>query len=160
MNTKKHLGKLNPNLDENKRLISKKLNNLCRYLNEEYNINYGGCCLVTYIISKLLKKDNFKFKIIVWSDYNLSVKNFSEINEAQFHYAINLGRYNINSGNCSKISYLHRFIFNDVSPSDILKHYKNNNYCWNRSYNTSNNNLVFKLLKISYESFTKNLREG
>lgn len=157
MNTKKHIKKLNPCLDKNKRLISRKLNNLCEYLNKEYLINYGGCCLITYFISKLLKKDNFKFKVIVWSDYCLSANNFTELNSSQFHYAISLGRYNINSDNCSRNTYLHRYVFNDVNPSDILKHYKRNK--WNSTYNTSYNDLISKMLKMSYNAFTENLRK-
>lgn len=156
MNTKKPLRRLNPNLDRNKKFISQRLNKLCKYLNDEYSINYGGCCLVAYLVADLLKRDNFKFKVLIWSDIEIP-DDFKSIKYSQNHYAISLGRYNINVGDCSKDKSLHRHVYLDIKPKELLAHYKHNR--WNDCYNIKHNNLISKMLRMSYAEFTEGLRE-
>lgn len=44
------------------------LNNLLKELDNKYNINSGGCCLIAYYIAKNLEKLNISYKFIIGSD--------------------------------------------------------------------------------------------
>ena len=39
------------------------LNQLCQLLNDDYNINRGGCCYITYLIAKNLDRLHIPYKL-------------------------------------------------------------------------------------------------
>ena len=92
---------MNSKSTEVQEILAERLNNLCRFLDEEYEINVGGCCYIAYCLAKLLSKDKFKFRVIVYEDYELEDK-FSEISESHYHYAIGIGNYTINPAECDE----------------------------------------------------------
>lgn len=39
------------------------INSLCRYMNDTYNINCGGCCYVAAVLAEFLEKYNIQYYI-------------------------------------------------------------------------------------------------
>lgn len=151
---------LDPKSKDNQEIISDKLNKLASYLNDSYNINSGGCCFVSYIIANLLREDNFKYSIIVWSRYKLP-KHFESLTEGNFHYAIKLGENIINGEDCHHDDDLYEREYTDINARDILNHYK---YVldmrdWNECYDTHLNPFIRKIIKTTYAKITEELRE-
>lgn len=140
------------------KLIVRKLNNLCKYLNREYSINYGGCCYVAYVIAKLLESDDIKFRLVVYSEDEIIENSIEDLYESCSHCSISLeGGLDLNDDGCKKDSSLERYEF-IVESRDILKYYKKCD--WNPYYDIHLNPFISKILKISYDNITKNLREG
>lgn len=146
---------MNTKSTEVQEILAERLNNLCKFLDEEYEINAGGCCYIAYCLARLLSKDKFKFSVIVYEDYELEDK-FSEISEDHYHYAIGIGNYIINSCGCDED--FCRNIYYNVRASEILNHYKNNS--WNECYNSTKNKFIFKIIRVFYDDLTEDLREG
>lgn len=155
MNLRKQRKRLNTKSTEVQEILAERLNNLCKFLDEEYDINAGGCCYIAYCLAKLLSKDKFKFRVIVYEDYELKDK-FSEISESHYHYAIGIGNYTINPTECDED--FCRNIYYNVRASEILNHYKNNS--WNEYYNSTKNKFIFKIIRVFYDDLTEDLREG
>ena len=140
-----------------KSIVAERLNKLCKFLDETYDINAGGCCFVTYCIAKLLKQDKFKFKIVIFDNYPVVGKTLADIDGSHFHYSIMLGDYLINSGDCEENFSFIQSVFSKVKVSDILDHYKTN--FWNTEYNKQKNSFISKTLKVFYDDLTEDLRE-
>lgn len=148
---------MNSKSTEIQEILAERLNKLCRFLDEEYDINAGGCCYVAYCLAKLLSKDKFKFRVIIYEDYELEDR-FSEISGSHYHYAIGIGNYTINSAGCDKDESFCRNIYYNVRASEILDHYKN---CgWNECYNSAKNKFIFRTIQVFYDDLTEDLREG
>ena len=156
MSSKQQRKRLNLN-STSRKLIVKRLNNLCKYLNREFSINYGGCCYVAYVIAKLLESDGIDFKLIVYDEYTIREKSLREFSENHYHYSISIeGRFDINDDGCKRDNSLIRNEFKARSK-EMLKHYKR--YEWNSCYRTRQNSFIFKILKMSYDNITKDLRK-
>lgn len=141
--------------------LAKRLNSLCKKLNESFYINYGGCCYVAYCIARLLEKDNFNFSLVVF-DNRYELKKFIELSdlpETMDHYAIIIESDDLsNSGiNCDEDDFDESFQDFKVSSEHILEYYLNNK--WNSDYNTINNVYVKSLIERVYYEFTNNLRK-
>ena len=50
-----------------KRLNIQALNDLLNYLHTNYNINFGGCCLVSYYIATHLYNLKIKYKLVIYN---------------------------------------------------------------------------------------------
>ena len=146
---------MNTKSTEVQEILAERLNNLCKFLDEEYEINVGGCCYIAYCLARLLSKDKFKFSVIVYEDYELEDK-FSEISEGHYHYAIGIGNYTINPAECDED--FCRNIYYNVRASEILDHYKNRS--WNKCYNSAKNRFIFRTIQVFYDDLTEDLREG
>lgn len=135
-----------------KKLLAERLNGLCKFLDNAYDINAGGCCYVAYCFAKLLESDNIKYRLIIYEDYELE-ENFKDLSESHYHYAIAFGKIVINP------AYDDFLVINkyQVSSSDILKHYKKQT--WNTCYDSSKNSFINNTLKNFYYDFTEDLRE-
>ena len=155
MNLRKQRKRLNTKSTEVQEILAERLNNLCKFLDEEYGINFGGCCYIAYCLARLLSKDKFEFSVIVYEDYELEDK-FSEISEGHYHYAISIGNYIINSDGCDED--FCKNIYYNVRASEILNHYKNNS--WNEQYASTKNKFIFKIIRAFYGDLTEDLREG
>ena len=107
---------MNSKSTEVQEILAERLNKLCRFLDEEYDINAGGCCYVAYCLAKLLSKDKFKFRVIIYEDYELEDR-FSEISGSHYHYAIGIGNYTINSAECDEDESFCRNIYYNVRAS-------------------------------------------
>lgn len=130
-----------------------RLNNLCRFLDDTYDINNGGCCYIAYCFARLLSRDKFKFKVVVYENYRLG-KRFDIVKRnSHYHYAISIGDYIINEIDKT----LFRQEYTGVKASELLVHYQNNS--WNSKYNIQKNQFIFKTIKVFYEDLTEDLRE-
>jgi hypothetical protein len=114
----------------NKKKLFTKLNKLCLKLDEELNINSGGCCFVAAVIAEQLEIFNIPFEIIYY-------------NCGGCHYAIKVSDRYINRGGYYKKE-IDRY--SEISSSDELFDIYNDND-WNETYNTLNNDYVYKKIK-------------
>lgn len=130
-------------------ILSEFLNQLCKFLDETYCINYGGCCFVASIIARLLEKDNINYSVVV---YECEYDDFYNIDCAQYHYAIKVNDIIINGYEDEEYS-----IFNNVSARDLKEHY--NECYWNSEYYTKHNTFIKKVITIFYNDCSKDLRE-
>lgn len=145
---------------EVQRIVAKKLDGFCKYLNREYSINSGGCCYVAYILASLLKRDGFRFKLIIWSRDPLD-KTFTNVKYSNYHYGILLGGCFINGDGCHNNDRLYEEFYSKVRVTDILDHYNKNlkKDRWNDWYNIKQNPFIYKMLNMFYVNLTKGLRE-
>lgn len=156
LNKQKRIFDVNSN--DTQSILADRLNKLCEFLDEAYNINAGGCCFITYCLARLLKKDKFKFKIVIYDDCRIREKTFTNVSSSHTHYGILLGDYPINGGDYFCDPSLFQSTFSKVKISEILEHYKNNR--WNHSYNHQKNSFISKTLKVFYDDLTEDLRKG
>ena len=147
---------------ENLSELASRLNNLCNDLNQQFHVNWGGCCYIAHCITKLLELDNVKYSVIVFDDECILMrcKSFNDLPRSMAHYAIILG-----SGvdtectiNCKESDYDLYFKTFDTTSQDLLDHYLDND--WNSYYETEHNQEVLTIIEEYYYEFTKNLREG
>lgn len=139
--------------------VAERLNNLCKFLDEVYMVNSGGCCYIAYCLARMLSRDKFKFKFIIYeADYPVSVRNLNELVESHYHYGLLLGdKFPINDCECFHDLEIFKTILPKVKPSEILFHYKACN--WNPHYNKQKNDFIFKTIKVFYNDLTEDLRE-
>lgn len=147
---------------ENLSELASRLNNLCNDLNQQFHVNWGGCCYIAHCITKLLELDNVKYSVIVFDDECILMrcKSFNDLPRSMAHYAIILG-----SGvdtectiNCKESDYDLYFKTFDTTSQDLLDHYLDND--WNSYYETEHNQEVLTIIEEYYYEFTKDLREG
>lgn len=140
--------------------LARRLNSLCKNLDEFFDINYGGCCYVAYCIARLLEKDNFNFSLVVF-DKRYELKKFVELSdlpEPMDHYAIIIESDDASICiNCDEDNYDDFYQDFRVSSKNILDYYLNNR--WNSCYNTVNNVYIKSLIERVYYEFTNNLRK-
>lgn len=148
MNTKKPLIKSEENLEK----LCLNLCFLCKFLDNVYKINAGGCCYVAAIIAKLLEKDEVDFSVIV---YNCDYDDFYDIDCSQYHYTLRIGEYIINNDGYEECPYSE---YPNTYSIDLSDHY---NECeWNTWYDTNRNKRIKRIIKDFYNDFTYDLREG
>lgn len=138
-------------------VLTDRLNKLCLFLDDTYNINSGGCCLIAYLLAKLLNSDNVEYAIVVFEGDNKKqelVSTFKELIKSHEHYALKVGDKYINVGEFGKTA--HR-TFNDVKVKDIYNHYKNGD--WNECYDVDKTSFLSIVVKRFYNDFTADLRK-
>lgn len=139
--------------------IAERLNSLCKFLDDVYGINSGGCCYIAYCLARMLSRDKFKFKLVIYEcNYPVNAKNLNELGESHHHYGLLLGNnLPINDCECFFDDDMFKTVLPKVKPSEILFHYE---ACqWNPLYNKEKNNFIFKTIKVFYNDLTEDLRE-
>lgn len=144
--------RLNKKSIEVQNSLAIKLNNICKCLDDLYNINDGGCCFIAYCLAKMLESDKFDFKIVVYG-YKEKVKHFNNLELSHTHYAIHLGNIIINQSTFKKYPKKEYIAFSE----DIFKHYSEGS--WNSYYNKNKNKFIQRQLKTYYNDFIRDLRE-
>ena len=78
---------------ENLSELASRLNNLCNDLNQQFHVNWGGCCYIAHCITKLLELDNVQYSVIVFDDECILMrcKSFNDLPRSMAHYAVMLG---------------------------------------------------------------------
>lgn len=113
--------------------LVRRLNSLCTFLDDSYDINHGGCCLIAYFIAKHLDLLNIKYDLIICDleeenviSINNNIKNnIIETDLTCNHYylkiidtneSINEGtfddryyKYNVSIDNCEVIKKIYEF---------------------------------------------------
>ena len=150
MNIKKNLILSNLNLKE----LSVKLDKLCKFLDEMYDINCGGCCFVAACLAECLQKDNISYQVIVY-ECPEDISKFSKIKRSCCHYFLSINNNDING--YDDIGDDEYQVFDGVSYRSLFNHYKK---CgWNNVYDRDKNKFIKTIIKRYYEDFTSSLRE-
>lgn len=139
------------NFSENQlTLIYSNLESACRYLDEVYDVDNGGCCFVAYCIARVLEKDNIPFSVIVYECFE---ETFEDIDCSQYHYAIKFNGEIVNKFyECGYTEY------NYVSSRMLLEHYKECN--WNTQYNSDKNKYIQLVLTTTYNDTKEEILQG
>ena len=148
--------------------LLKNLNSLCRFLDETYNVNMGGCCYLASLIAKHLDKLNIKYDLIIYDSYSRNRENIKcevisrrrnkDLNNSVTghyscnHYCIRLrGAGVINCDNdCIE---KHRYSIPNVSYKNIRWIYKNSR--WNKCYKVQYNKTIKNIVKEFFKNYEK-----
>lgn len=150
--------------------LVKNLNNLCKTLDEDYNINCGGCCFISYLIAKHLDLLDIKYSLCVLNEYKLNKAEIS--NEVQnkcrssndsvigidtcIHYYLKVpGIGNINKGGFK--GYIIHSIPN-ITYKNIKWVYKQG--CWNNRYDVSNNSEIKNIINHFFRPYENKVYFG
>lgn len=144
------------------RLVSA-LNSLCEQLNDDYDINCGGCCYIAYLIAANLEKFNIKYKLIVSSYGGL---NRSKVNNEVRAMTMNLRDSNSVTGENTQMHYyimvegggpINKGLvclttpITKITSKNIYWIYQNGS--WNPTYRTQNNKLIKKLINSHFRQY-------
>lgn len=143
------------------------INRLCEFLDEEYNINSGGCCFIASLLSKHLDNLKVPYSLVAYDyierdeyciQYEVSKKVKNKFVRGSVtgihscnHYCLYIeGAGEINSGefeNCS------RYVIKDIKSSNIQWIYKNGK--WNDRYSIDNNKAIKNIIKSFFKQYEK-----
>ncbi len=147
-----------PNSDRVLSKIAHGMNAICDCLDHVHDTNCGGCCYVAYCLTKLLRRDNIKYHLVIISyDEIEEGDDISCFQDCYTHYAIQIGNFSINRGDYDEDDCYVRYLDNPY-PNDIKEHYEK--CSWNCCYNPNENDFIWKTLKLFYDNITKDLRKG
>jgi len=118
----------------NRKRLFKKLNKLCLELQDKYNINCGGCCYISACIAEQLELYNIPFELV---HYDIGC----------CHYCIKVSDRYINRDDHFKNEIVSIYSY---SSDEIYSIYYNKN--WNITYDTSNNELIRKIIINLFEN--------
>jgi hypothetical protein len=135
-------------------VLSHQLDKLCKFLDEVYDINCGGCCYVAACLAECLQKDNISYQVVVIECPEGIVK-FSKIKRSCCHYFLSINNNDING--YEDVGDDEYGVFDNISSRSLFNHYKK--YSWNSCYNSNKNKFIKKIIKQYYEDFTSPLRE-
>ena len=144
------------------------LNTLCNNLQDQYNINYGGCCFLAYEIAKHLDKLHIEYRLCIKNDFPLN--NFSINNEIKNRTFNKLGgshsvtRYNTC---CHYYLFINRGGF--INPGNVGKYYIQtisginykhikwiyNTGSWNDNYDIRSNKFIKKAINSYFKQYEK-----
>ena len=122
----------------NRKILFKRINELCLCLDSKYNINRGGCCYVAACISEQLELYNIPFKIIHYDLWGC-------------HYAVKVSDRYLNRCDYRKKEITE--VLEDYTSKDLFKLYCDGS--WNDTYNTKHNSTVKRLIE---QIFNENSR--
>ena len=137
-------------MDNLQRLV-RDLNLLCDRLDRDYNINYGGCCFVAYLMMKHFERLGFHPILVIESDCEeIDGGEFLDCvqnricdcggigSQTCYHYFVSIpGAGYVNAGDYCRDS-LNKF--RGLSAKDVQWIYKTGD--WNSEYETRNNPMV------------------
>lgn len=113
-----------------------KINQRCSELDDECNINWGGCCYVAAILAELLETANIPFKVIHY-------------NKCGCHYAIKVSDRYLNRGH---YKYWEIGEILEVSSDYLYDVYDDGD--WNDHYDSEEyNDYVYDELKQIFEEY-------
>ena len=148
--------------------LLKNLNSLCRFLDETYNVNIGGCCYLASLIAKHLDKLNIKYDLIIYDSYSRNRENIKcevisrrknkGLNNSVTghyscnHYCIRLRGAGVINGN-GDYTEEHRYSIPNISYKNIRWIYKNSR--WNKCYKVQYNKTIKNIVKEFFKNYEK-----
>lgn len=152
----------------NLRKLVSDLNTLCDRLDEDYNINYGGCCFVAYLLMKNFESIGVHPILVVESDcdeidgdefLNCVHDRVDECNGLGYntctHYFVLIPKIGyVNAGEFSRDS-LNKF--RGLTAKDVQWIYKTGD--WNTCYETKNNPMVGRRIKQVFRKYEDLFKE-
>ena len=147
--------------------LLRNLNSLCKFLDETYSVNLGGCCFLASLIARHLDKLNIKYDLVIYDNYakdrvcieheviscrknkglNNSVTGYYSCN----HYCLQIRGAGIINGDDCKSE--HRYSIPDVSYKNIRWIYKNSS--WNDCYEVQHNKTIKNIVKEFFKEYEK-----
>lgn len=154
----------------NLRNLKQSLDHLCYCLNSLYDINYGGCCYVAYLIACHLDKLKVKYDLVIYDyDYpnkdksmmNYEIRNMCVPNSVtgkytSDHYCISIA----NAGTVNSIivdfddSNAKRYVIKDITSRNIKWLYRKGH--WNDVYNHQNDKYVRGMINLFFSKYEQN----
>lgn len=149
--------------------LTSSLDCLCRKLDYEYNINNGGCCLVSYFIASNLEKLGIKYKLVVYDSYKKDNKEiYQEINsmvQKTTSYTSITGNYTCNHyclfligggiiNNDETDDDEYKYTIDGITSKNIKWIYKYG--AWNDVYDIRNNKRIKCIINSFFEKYEKN----
>lgn len=115
--------------------LFKEVNELCRYLDNKYNINCGGCCFVAACLAEQLESKRIPFEIIHYDLYGC-------------HYAIKVSDRYLNR--CDYRKHEITEYLNLTSEELFLRYYEET---WSSTYNSDHNDFVKDSIKSVFSKY-------
>ena len=139
------------------------LNELCKFLDNIYNINYGGCCIVASLIAKHLEKLQIPYSLRINDSED---KDLSAITSEVINRKINKHRNCSVTGNYTCNHYFLQIEdggVNDLEEYDEYYEIHNVNYkqikwiyrngVWNDTYDTSDTKIVKGIINEFFKKY-------
>ena len=139
---------------QNLESLSKAINGLCKYLDEMYDINCGGCCYLAYLIASNLEKLNIEYSLVVHDFFKKNIEQVKITSSKKYlstvpeftitgkgtcdHYCISLGK-SLYLNNLYPSSG-HEYIITGIDSSVLKWIYKKGK--WNLTYKRNKNRIV------------------
>lgn len=147
--------------------LHKSLNSLCRFLDETYDVNKGGCCFLASVIAKHLDRLGIDYALVIYDDYK---KDHTQIEHEVISCHRNKGIFTSVTGSCSCNHYClqikgagvineddleetHRYLIPDVTYKNINWIYKNSD--WNDCYEVRHNKTIKNIVKTFFKDYEK-----
>lgn len=146
-----------------KKKLKNELNRLFSLLDRSYNINWGGCCWLTYCLAINFDRLNIPYSLVIYdgdgdatlaaNNINCRVPQFPTGEETASHYTLKvkgLGILNKSQGDPF-------IVVDNISADDILWIYNEGDWndCYNRRLNYEIKNLVTTVFKIYEEEICR-----
>lgn len=144
----------------------KELNEICKRLDDRYDINSGGCCYLAYLIAKHLDKLGIQYELKIFDSFYRDTRAINE--EVRFkkcnntsdsvvgpyscnHYYIHI--INIGDVNDAYDDFYDKQLFSitKIKATNIRWIYKLGN--WNDCYNTKHNRYVSKIINKFFKKY-------
>lgn len=119
----------------NRRKLFKDLNELCKNLDVDYNINSGGCCFVAAVLAEQFENYNIPFTVIHYG-------------WIRCHYAIRVKDRIINRSDFSSKEIVYDKLMNSDCLYDIYE-----NETWNTIYDVEDNSIVESEIKSLFKEY-------
>lgn len=153
----------------NKVKFFNKLNSLCDFLDENYDINWGGCCFVAYAIAKQLDRYNIPYELYVYDkeyvkdqkliseEVRSNIQNYEDTNSVVGdytcnHYFLKILDYGfINQSEFTEEHLMYKI--DEITYHDINWIYENGD--WNDNYNDEYNNQIIEFINTLFKEYEK-----
>lgn len=149
--------------------LHESINRLCYFLDEEYNINNGGCCFVASVIAKHFDYLKIPYSLVTYADLerdidyiqhevSCKVRNTSQRKSVTgihtcTHYCLLIeGAGEVNSG---EFDDCHKYIIKDIHSANIRWICRNG--LWNKEYDTNNNTIIKGIIKAFFKRYETEL---
>lgn len=154
------------NLNIHKLLL--KLNNLCEYLDHDYNINRGGCCYLAYIIAEYLERLDIKFDLVVYDnikrnrpaiEHEVLTCNLNRYWDSSVTGLYTCNHYSLRIRGAGIVNPIDvegdfEYIIPEASSRNIKWLYKKGR--WNDEYLISHNKIVRRVVKKFFREYEAN----
>lgn len=145
--------------------LLKSLNVLCKFLDENYDVNCGGCCFLASVIAKHLDRLGLGYELVIYDYYKRDQVSIEHevINRHQNktlyrsvtgrhscnHYCLNLKGAGIINGD-EEDDY-HAYFIPEVSSKSIRWIYRNGS--WNDHYEVRHNKTIRNIVKEFFKEY-------
>lgn len=139
------------------------LNALCKFLDNVYDVNLGGCCFLASTIARHLDKLKISYRLVIYDLYNKDKESIEyEVTNRRRnktkhgsvvgiytcdHYCLYLEGVGIINRSSSN----HHYSISNVSHKNIYWIYKNGS--WNKRYKVQHNKTIKNIVKEFFKEY-------